>query len=240
MSEETTIQPGTSGVSAREAELIQELIKERMAQNQKLEYEDFDGYELPPRTQFSMLKKPAVSIKWGRLTFNMAAIRLFQGIQHILPMVHTKKKRFTIIPVEEEESASIEWARLNKEEQLVNKDITSVDFLESIFKIMDWKRECRYKVLGTVKNSERGLVLVFELEEAIMFAPQKEEYIDHSTGEVKKRQVKYYPDAYKDKIGRSYNDYVAGQQMSIFEDIATYETADEQFAASGSVTENKP
>jgi hypothetical protein len=27
-----------------------------------MEFEKFDGYELPPRTQFSMVKKPAVSI----------------------------------------------------------------------------------------------------------------------------------------------------------------------------------
>ena len=50
-------------------------------------YESFEGYELPPRTQFSMLKKPEVSIKYGQLTFNMAAIRLFEGVKHVLTVV---------------------------------------------------------------------------------------------------------------------------------------------------------
>ena len=39
---------------------------------EELEYEKFDGYELPPRTQFSMLNKPAVSIKYSVMKFNMA------------------------------------------------------------------------------------------------------------------------------------------------------------------------
>lgn len=74
--------------SAREFELIQELVRSRMEKNEELQYESFEGYELPPRTQFSMLKKPAVSIKYGQLTFNMAAIRLFEGVKHVLTVVN--------------------------------------------------------------------------------------------------------------------------------------------------------
>ena len=221
--------------SAKEFALIKELVQARMEQKQNLEYESFDGYELPPRTQFSMLKKPAVSIKYGKLTFNMASIRLFEGVKHILPIVNTKKKKLAVIPCAEEESASVEWARINKQGNWVNKDITSVDFVENLFKLMDWDRQCRYKVLGRVAASERGLILVFEMEEAIMFAPKKEEYIDHETGEKKQRQVKYYPDAYKNRIGRLYNDYAQYRQMNLFEDFHGYE--DENTADN---TDSKP
>lgn len=210
--------------SEKEFALIKELVQARMEQKQNLEYESFDGYELPPRTQFSMLKKPAVSIKYGKLTFNMASIRLFEGIKYILPIVNTKKKKLAIIPCAEEESASVEWARINKHGNWVNKDITSVDFVENLFKLMGWDRQCRYKVMGRIAASERGLILVFEMEEAIMFAPKKEEYIDQVTGEKKQRQVKYYPDAYKNRIGRSYNDYAQYRQMNLFEDFNEYES----------------
>ena len=64
-----------------------------MEKNEELQYESFEEYELPSRTQFSMLKKPAVSIKYGQLTFNMAAIRLFEGVKHVLTVVNTEKKR---------------------------------------------------------------------------------------------------------------------------------------------------
>ncbi len=209
--------------SEKEFALIKELVQARMEQKQNLEYESFEGYELPPRTQFSMLKKPAVSIKYGKLTFNMASIRLFEGVKHILPIVNTKKKKLAVIPCAEEESATVEWARINKQGNWVNKDITSIDFVENLFKLMDWDRECRYKILGRIAASERGLILVFEMEEAIMFTPKKEEYIDQVTGEKKQRQVKYYPDAYKNRIGRSYNDYAQYRQMNLFEDFNEYE-----------------
>lgn len=69
-------------MSAREISLIRELAQIRKEYKRELEYEKFDGYELPPRTQFSMLNKPAVSIKYGVMKFNMACIRLFEGIKY--------------------------------------------------------------------------------------------------------------------------------------------------------------
>ena len=61
-------------LSVREISLIRELTQIRKEHKRELEYEKFDGYELPPRTQFSMLNNPAVSIKYGVMKFNMACI----------------------------------------------------------------------------------------------------------------------------------------------------------------------
>lgn len=104
----------------------------------------------------------------------------------------------------------------------MNKNITSVDFVENLYHLMGWNRECRYKVLGRVAASDRGMILVFEMEEAIMFAPKKEEFVDPVTGETKKRQVKYYSDAYKNRIGRSYTEYEQYRQLNLFEDFGNY------------------
>ena len=211
-------------LSVREISLIRELAQIRKEHKRELEYEKFDGYELPPRTQFSMLNKPAVSIKYGVMKFNMACIRLFEGIKYVLPILHPNKKRLALIMCPEEDSASVEWAR-QKGENWVNKDITSLEFVENIFRLMNWNRECRYKVLGRVANSDQGLCMLFDLEEAIMFTPKPQEYTDPLTGEMKKKQMKFFPDAYKNRIGKSYNDYIADHQMNMFEDFIGYQSS---------------
>lgn len=101
--------------------------------------------------------------------------------------------------------------------------VTSLEFVENIFKIMSWNRECRYKILGRVANSDQGLCMLFDLEEAIMFTPKPQEYTDPVTGETKKKQIKFFPDVYKDRIGKSYNDYISGHQMNLFEDFIGYQ-----------------
>lgn len=216
-------EPAGQSYNYSDQELIRRLVKSRMAQKQQLEYEDLDGYVLPPRAQFSMLKKPAVTIRYGRMTFNTASIRLFEPVQYILPLIHPEKKKLTIVTCAEEESASVQWARIRSTDgKWVNRDITSDDFIHNVYKMMGWKLGCRYKVLGRVANSREGLVLVFDLEEAVMFAPKPVEIVNEETGEIKKKQVRYYPDAYKDVIGKSYNDYVEARQMNLFEYLEDY------------------
>lgn len=215
-------------------ELIRQLAKSRLAQNQQLEYEDLDGYLIPPRSQFSMLKKPAVSLKHGKMDFNTACIRLFESVEYILPLIHPEKKKLTIVMCKEEESASVAWARRRKKDNAwVSKTITSVDFIYNIYKTMDWNYGCRYKALGHVSDSREGLVLVFELNEAIMFEKQLKTIVDEETGEIKKKQVKYYPDYYKDHIGKSYNDYVESRQINMFEYLENYTNQTYQDSTNG-------
>lgn len=207
--------------SSTDRELINQLIKSRLEQKAQVEYEELEGYELPPRTQFSMLSKPTLSIKYREFTCNMACIRLFEGVKYVLPIVNRSKKRFAIVPCAEEESSSVQWAR-EKDGKWENKTIISLEFIEKIFAMMNWDRNCRYKILGRVANSSSGLILIFDLEEAIFFAAEPTEYVDKKTGKVTKRKTIYYPDEYKDRIGKSYNDYAAVRQMSIFEYLEEY------------------
>lgn len=209
-------------LSPKEYQLIQQFTQARLEQKSEVQYESFDGYEVPPRTQFSMLTKPAVSIKYGQLTFSMAAIRLFEGVQYVLPIVNSKKKRLALIMCAEEETSSIQWAKQDKKGKWVNKTITAPDFVEDFFEMMSWDRSARYKALGNLYNSDRGLILVFDLSEAIMYTTP-EEYIDRKTGEKKKRVIKYYPDQYKDRYGKTYSDYFQAQQLSLFEDLNEYD-----------------
>ena len=159
-------------------------------------------------------------LQFYKLTFNMACIRLFEGVKHILTPINSDKKRLLVVCCNEEESESVEWARQQaKDGKWVNKEISSVEVCEKLYNAMGWDKRCRYKVLGRVVNSPKGLILRFDLAEAIMFTGLPEEYVDPKTGELKKRHVSYYPDIYKGRIGRSYNDYIATQQLDLFEPL---------------------
>lgn len=135
-----------------------------------------------------------------------------------------------------------------KKDKWVNRSISCPEYVQSIYKMMNWNKECRYKIYGRLANSERGLVLVFDLASAVMFDPLPEEYFDKHTGKMKKRIVKYYPDEIRMKLGRSYSDYEALQQRSSFESLSGYmdtsggavpATVSEELAASISMQEQE-
>ena len=205
----------------KEQELIQELIALRQQHNSQLVFEDLEGYEIPPRTQFSMLCKPAVSIKYRKLQFNTSAVRLMK-VLHVVPSFHPEKHRIAILPCNEEEYNSVQWSRI-KDDSYVPKEITSEEFVESIFSRMGWDRNCRFKALGHVAKSKRGIIMVFDLNEAIQYAALPTEYKDPFTGNMKKRRQAYYPDMYKGRVGKSYKDYEEeSHQINMFEYLEGY------------------
>ena len=116
----------------------------------------------------------------------MSAIRLFEGVQHVLPMLSENKKRMVVAICAEEEISSIEWARFKKD-KWVNRSISCPEYVQSIYKMVGWNRECRYKVLWqTLPTLNVGFVLVFDLTSAVMFDPLPEEYFDKRSGKMKK------------------------------------------------------
>ena len=48
----------------RELQIIREMTSGKFGEKVDLQYESLDDYEVPPRTQFSMLKKAAVTLKY--------------------------------------------------------------------------------------------------------------------------------------------------------------------------------
>ena len=219
--ESSAVSYQTEGYTPKEQELIRQLVQVRLGKKNAIEFESLDDYVVPPKMFFSMIKKPAVSIRANRLEFSMSAIRLFEGVQHILPMLSERKKRMVVAICAEEELSSIEWARLKKD-KWVNRSISCPEYVQNIYQMMGWNRNCRYKVYGHLSNSERGLVLVFDLTSAVMFDPLPEEYFDKRSGKMKKRINKYYPDEIRMKLGRSYSDYEATQRRSSFESLSGY------------------
>lgn len=223
LAEKTNARTGipVEGYSQKEKELIGQLIQERLGKKNELEYESLDDYVVPPKMFFSMIKKPAVTFRGNKMEFNMSCIRLFEGVQYVLPMLSEKKKRMVVAICAEEELSSIEWAK-QKKGKWVNKSISCPEYAQNIFKMMGWNAKCRYRAYGRVANSERGLILVFDLSEAVMFEPAPEEYFDKRSGTMKKRVNKYYPDEIRMKLGRSYSDYEAIQKRSGFESLSGY------------------
>ena len=71
-------------LSVREISLIRELTQIRKEHKRELEYEKFDGYELPPRTQFSMLNAAAWEAPGRELHKTPVSLER-QGLLRLLP-----------------------------------------------------------------------------------------------------------------------------------------------------------
>ena len=67
LTSDSGVEEQSEGYSAKEQELIRQLVQERLGKKNAIEFESLDDYVVPPKMFFSMIKKPAVSIRANRL-----------------------------------------------------------------------------------------------------------------------------------------------------------------------------
>ena len=205
-------------ISEKEIELIKIISDERLKEGKKLEYEELDGYEFPSRMKFSLVNKPCITIKTGKLCFNMACVRTFEAMHYVFPVFNREKGRLAVIPSINEDLGTVWWSRNDKNDKLVNREISSPKFVSEIYESMNWSNEKRYKVIGQLLNSSEGLILVFDLNEALEIS-SGEEYTDETTGKIKHVVVETYADEKSGKHGKTYEEFKEYRQMNMFEDL---------------------
>lgn len=100
-----------------------------------------------------------------------------------------------------------------------NVEHISIENIEVVSNGMDWKsrhleaEKRKAEIRDRIhKQTEQG-----QKSAKDYFRPAK------PTPSMKKKQIKFFPDVYKDRIGKSYNDYIAGHQMNLFEDFIGYQ-----------------
>lgn len=87
----------------------------------------------------------------------------------------------------------------------------------------DWKKQMQIAIESdTSMKKSMDCRSMMRLTEAIMFSARPDEYIDPKTGATKKRQIKYYPEQYKERYGKTYSDYMAAHPQDDFEKLDDY------------------
>ena len=76
--ESSPVSDQMEGYSPKEQELIRQLVQERLGKKGSIGFESLDDYVVPPKMFFSMIKKPAVSIRgnWSPTAFFLCLLRI--------------------------------------------------------------------------------------------------------------------------------------------------------------------
>ena len=204
----------------REKDLIREIVDLRLKNGKVLKYEPIKDYLVPYKTKYSLVNMPVMTIKKREITFNMACIKMFSTVEYVLPMINENTCRIAIVPLAEEENASIRWAR-NKDGKMINRTLTLEDLLSDIYNLMGWDSNRKYKITGEITDSDRGLILVFDLNDVREYTGEIKEIIDEKTGKTKKREIYNCLNKYSGKIGRPYTEYEQERRLNHEIEIGT-------------------
>ncbi len=167
---------------------------------------DFDlrGFEIT-RVQFiNTARTVSITISIKDILFSNEAVNKFSDKYNVQLFLQPIEKLLAVKPCKKEDPYSIQWSK-KEGEKSKNKKVFNSAFLPTLYKIMDWNEECRYRCLGNIKELKDQKAIIFNLQDVEIIIPR--ETIEQDETGIRpiggKRNIIAYPAEWSKSFGSS-------------------------------------
>ena len=153
---------------------------------------------------FASLRDPSVIIRDGNITFNTACIKGLEDVVFVNLMIDEEQGLLSVPACNENDKEALRWC-VAKPDKRKSRRMRCPDFTNNLYRVFNWDKKCRYKVLGYQVIFEDKIYYVFDLKITQIFneKPKKgEEPLDENGKPVKVDTRKgYYPEDIANTFG---------------------------------------
>lgn len=204
-----------TGFSAEEYQEASESVYRENAQTERPAENgtrlNLSGYEIVRAQFFSTLSNPAMTISNGKMRFNTACLKKFGDEEYVELLLNTVERCIAIRPCSKDNPNAVRWGRLKDSRWSVSA-ISCRGLAKTLFDIMEWEEDTRYRFRGEYVGAGENKVLLFQLDEPEMIKteeitlPPQEPEQDGTEEEkeeiVIKKKMMVFPAAWADSFGR--------------------------------------
>ena len=108
-----------------------------------------------------------MTIQNGKLRFNTACLKKFEDVEYVELLLNTVTNTIAIRPCDESNPNAIHWGKL-REERWVVSTLGCRGLSKTLFDLMSWEDEGKYRFRGQFINQDDQKLLVFELDEPVI------------------------------------------------------------------------
>ena len=166
---------------------------------------ELHGYEIVRVQYFSTLRNPAMTISNGKLRFNTACLQKFENVEYVELLLNSVNRSIAIRPCSKDNPNAIRWGRL-KAGRWCATSVGCKGLARTLFDIMDWEREIRYRFRGEFIENDGDKLMLFELDEPEMIKVEKivlpPKTAEESEGKAISKAIYIFPPEWAGTFGR--------------------------------------
>lgn len=131
---------------------------------------DFDlrGFEVTNSALFDSNKKPYVLFQSKKIKFSTDCVRYFGKDNKVELLIHPGLRMFAVRRASKECRHFVQWSRPN-DGKYYAKEIPCSAFGDTLFELLDWATEYKFKAYGRYIESEGETVFLFDLSDPEVF-----------------------------------------------------------------------
>lgn len=188
---------------------------------------DLRGFEAARSQFFSSARQICVTIGSREMKFGIEALRKLGEPSHVELLIHPQKKLLAVRASDKDNRIAVKWST-GVSGKNSPKTIPGAAFLPTIFSVLGWNAEYRYRVSGIRRQRGTETVLLFDLSETEVLIPT--EMLDafrqeHDTEELgfsplrlpgHVKTIVAYPQSWAEKFGQDYYMQTQGHETAAF------------------------
>lgn len=184
---------------------------------------DFDlrGYEIARSQFFDSTDRITVTFSQGDIRFSCPAVRKLESTLVEL-LMHPQKQILAVRTAGKECRNAMQWSK-KKSGISFPREISGTAFLSTLYSLLGWKDDCRYRITGIKRGKGNDAILLFNLTEPEIFIPNDTvSSLPESDTSVKpftdsnRRNVRAYPPDWADTFGSNYYSHAQAQELAGF------------------------
>lgn len=184
---------------------------------------DFDlrGYEIARSQFFDSTDRITVTFSQGDIRFSCPAVRKLESTLVEL-LMHPQKQILAVRTAGKECRNAMQWSK-KKSGISFPRGISGTAFLSTLYSLLGWKDDCRYRITGIKRGKGNDAILLFNLTEPEIFIPNDTvSSLPESDTSVKpftdsnRRNVRAYPPDWADTFGSNYYSHAQAQELAGF------------------------
>ena len=184
---------------------------------------DFDlrGYEIARSQFFDSTDRITVTFSQGDIRFSCPAVRRLESTLVEL-LMHPQKRILAVRTAGKECRTAMQWSK-KKSGISFPRGISGTAFLPTLYSLLGWKDDCRYRITGIKRGKGNDAILLFNLTEPEIFIPNDTvSSLPESDTSVKpftdsnRRNVRAYPPDWADTFGSNYYSHAQAQELAGF------------------------
>lgn len=133
----------------------------------EVEAGDFDlrGFEVANTTLFDTTKRPYVLFQSKKIRFSTNCVRQFGKDRKVELLIHPGTHKLAVRRVVRESRQFVQWSR-SDDGKYYAKEIPCAAFGNTLFELLDWGIDYKYKVYGNYLEREGESIFLFDLNES--------------------------------------------------------------------------
>lgn len=177
------------------------------------------GYKVVRADYFPSREQLTMTIENGKLRFSTACLKQFEDVEYVELLLNTVTNTIAIRPCDESNPNAIHWGKLREERWIVST-MGCRGLSRTLFDLMSWEDEGKYRFRGQFINQDDQKLLVFELDEPVVtkiveqvVVPDEPDEEGASDTEEEKEEivimetVRVYPDSWTSSFGAPISSY---------------------------------